>query len=112
MALPAAVAAQHQTAANGQNATPAPSQNAAAANSQSATPAPGQNATIIPGLNAPVPAGAIMLNAVPLGTITATGGGHYNPLPAITNGGGRARCWWCPTAAGCRLMWMANPGRL
>ena len=80
-------AAQRQAAA--QNAAPAPSQTAAAANSQNATQSPGQNAAAIAGLNAPVPAGAIMLDAVPLGSITATGGGHYNPLPVITNGGGR-----------------------
>src|SRR6266550_8548662 len=74
-------AAQRQ-AAYGQN-------NAPAANPQNATQAPGQNATVIPGLNAPAPAGAIMLDAIPLGSIAATGGGHYQPLPVITNGGAR-----------------------
>ncbi len=83
--------AQRQAAgaANGQNATPAPAQNAAAGNPQSAAAAPGQNAAIIPGLNAPATPGSIMLNAIPLGAVTATGGGHYQPLPVITNGGGR-----------------------
>ena len=33
--------------------------------------------------------GAIALHATPLGSVTATGGGHYNPLPIITNGGTR-----------------------
>ena len=84
-------AAQRQAAAaaHGQDSTPAPAQDAAAANPQSAPPAAGQNTATIPGLNAPVPAGAIMLNAIPLGMVTATGGGHYQPLPVITNGGGR-----------------------
>ncbi len=72
-------AAQRQAAYG--NATPAPAQNAPAANPPGAAPAAGQNAAIIPGLNAPVPAGAIMLNAIPLGAINATGGGHYQPLP-------------------------------
>jgi uncharacterized repeat protein (TIGR03803 family) len=82
-------AAQHQTTANGQNTAPAPAQNPAAANSQSAAAVPAQSGAAIPGLNAPVPAGAIMLDAVPLGSVTGTGGGHYNPLPVITNGGAR-----------------------
>src|SRR5205085_115856 len=43
--------------------------------------------------NSPAPnaggSGGITLNMTPLGAVTATGGGHYNPLPIITNGGTR-----------------------
>ena len=74
---------------NGAAQRQAAAQREAAANAQSAAQAQGQNATVIPGLNAPAPAGAIMLDAIPLGSIFGTGGGHYNPLPVITNGGGR-----------------------
>src|SRR4051812_35203196 len=79
-------AAQRNSAPQAQT-TPAPAQNTAPANPQDTTQTPGQNAAAIPGLNAPAPAGAIMLNAIPLGAINGTGGGHYSPLPVITNGG-------------------------
>ena len=57
---------------------------------QSAPASPAQSATAALLKNpAPAGAGAIMLNAIPLGAINGTGGGHYSPLPVITNGGGR-----------------------
>src|SRR4051794_13272714 len=81
--------AAERQAAYGQHNAPAAAQNGPAANPQNATQAHGQNPTVIPGLNAPAPAGAIMLDATPLGAINSTGGGHYQPLPVITNGGAR-----------------------
>lgn len=64
--------------------------NGAAANSQSVPSSPAQKATAALLQNsAAAGPGALTLNAIPLGAISATGGGHYQPVPVITNGGGR-----------------------
>ena len=62
----------------------------AAANPQSAPLSPAQHATEALFKNpAPAGPGGITLNAEPLGPVIGTGAGHYDPLPIITNGGGR-----------------------